>query len=456
MIDLLIINGRYPDFKEGEFADGNIGITGGKITYIGEEMPEADRILDAAGAVVSPGFIDIHMHEDDLSGGERKFIIGDLMLKMGVTTACGGNCGVQNQRLAAFKAGIDDLGGSPVNWVMMAGYNDLRASLGLGHRDKMSLRQREEIRLLIQEELDEGASGISFGIEYDPAITFEDMIDALTLLKPNPDYLASAHFRLSGIGAIESIKEMNALSEEAGVKFQISHLSSCSATGQMAESLELIDKMIAQNPLLDFDTYPYNAFSTLIGSEVFEKESMDQWCEDIGTIMLTKEPYKNVFCTEEILEKARREYPEMMAVGFIMNEDEIAAAIADKHGMIGSDGILFGGDGHPRAAGTFPRVLGKYVREEKVISLMDALAKMTVKPAGRLNLPEKGRIEIGADGDLTIFDPETIIDGAAYDNIYIQPEGIDYVILGGRIAVDHKQVVSDRLGKFISFHRGEH
>lgn len=152
---------------------------------------------------------------------------------------------------------------------------------------------------------------------------------------------------------------MAALCEASGVKFQISHLSSCSATGQMAESLELLDKLIEKNPLLDFDTYPYDAFSTLIGSAVFEKESLDQWCEDIGTIMLTKEPYKNVFCTDEILKEAREAYPEMMAVGFIMNEEEIAAAIADSHGMIGSDGTLFNGDGHPRAAGTFPESAGE-------------------------------------------------------------------------------------------------
>lgn len=450
MIDLLVVNGIYPDFEENCLKEANIGIQSGKITYIGPERPQAEQVLDVAGAVVSPGFIDIHMHEDNLTGEEKKFIIGELMLKMGVTTACGGNCGMQHQRLSRFKKQIDDLG-SPVNWVMLAGYNDLRYLLGLGHNDVMNPAQRQEIRSLLQEELEEGAAGISFGIEYDPAITYEDMIDALTLLK-DPRYLASAHFRVSGTGAIESIREMAALCEASGVKFQISHLSSCSATGQMAESLELLDKLIEKNPLLDFDTYPYDAFSTLIGSAVFEKESLDQWCEDIGTIMLTKEPYKNVFCTDEILKEAREAYPEMMAVGFIMNEEEIAAAIADSHGMIGSDGTLFNGDGHPRAAGTFPRVLGKYVREEKVISLMDALRKMTIKPADRLALTRKGRIQAGADGDLTIFNPDTIIDGAAYDDIYIQPEGIDYVIIGGKVALDHKTVVNDKLGTFIGFH----
>lgn len=454
MMDLLLINGRYPDFQAGEIKQANIGVCDGKIVYLGKDTPEAKKTLDVMNQIVSPGFIDIHMHEDDLQGEDAEYIIGNMMLKMGVTTACGGNCGIQKQRLAQFKARAAQLGGSPVNMVMFAGYNQMRYELGLGHNEGADAHQREALLALVEEELREGAFGISFGIEYDPAITYEDMMEALALLK-DERYLASAHFRESGIGAIESIEEMQRLSKESGVKFQISHLASCSATGQMEESLQLIDKMIGENPLLDFDTYLYNAFSTLIGSEVFEEESLNQWCDDISTIMLTKEPYKNTFCTKEILDEARKNYPDMLAVGFIMNEEEIAAAISSEHGMIGSDGILFGGDGHPRASGTFPRVLGKYVREEKVISLLDALAKMTVRPADRLSLSNKGRIELGADADLTIFDETTIIDGATYENIDVQPEGISYVIIGGEIAMQHKELVNDRLGRFISFHQKE-
>lgn len=453
-LDLLITGGKYPDFSKGEFVHGNIGIKDGVITYIGADMPDAVQIIDARKRIVSPGFIDIHMHEENFAEDGLTYIVGNLMLKMGVTTACGGNCGMQNQRLKEFKSAIEQLGGSPVNYVMMAGYNHMRYLLDLGHDEKMSKAQRKEIAVLLREELAEGAAGISFGIEYDQGICYEDMVEALMVLKesdPNGRCLGSAHFRLSGSGAIDSINEMASLCRETGVKFQISHLSSCSATGQMEESLALINRCIDENPLLNYDTYPYDAFSTLIGSAVFEKESLEQWCDDIGKIMLTQEPYKNVFLDEELLKKARAEYPEMTAVGFTMNEDEIAAAIANPKGMIGSDAILNKGNGHPRASGTFPRVLGKYVREEGVITLIDALRKMTFDPAERLSLFRKGRIEIGADADITIFDPETIIDGAAYDDIYIQPEGLDYVLISGEIAMDHKQTMNDRLGKFISY-----
>lgn len=161
-----------------------------------------------------------------------------------------------------------------------------------------------------------------------------------------------------------------------------------------------------------------------------------------------------MFCTEELLKAARAAYPEMLAVGFIMNEDEITAALADKHGMIGSDGILFNGNGHPRAAGTFPRVLGNYVREKKALSLMEALKKMTVKPADRLSLNDRGRIAVGGWADLTIFNPDTIADGASYDNLRVPPLGIDYVLLAGKVAVEHQKIICDRLGTFLAFQRG--
>lgn len=451
MLDTLIINGCYPDFERDRMIEANIGIKNGKISYIGDQRPSARRHIDAVERVVSPGFIDIHMHEENFQEDGPGYIIGELMLKMGVTTVCGGNCGMQNQRLSQFKRMIEHLGGAPVNYVMLAGYNQMRYLLGIGHSERISPRQQQQVLRLLCEELAEGASGISFGIEYDPAITFEEMAEALTLLHGNQRYLAAAHFRQSADGALDSIKEMIALSEVSATKFQISHLGSCAATGQMAESLELIDEARKKHAWIDYDIYPYNAFSTLIGSEVFEKESLEQWCKDIGTIMLTQEPYKNAYCTEDLLQKARSEYPDMLAVGFIMDEEEITQAVSRKGGMIASDGILNRGKGHPRAAGTFPRVLGRYVREEKCLSLLDALRKMTLYPAERLSLTSKGRIAIGADADLTVFDPQTILDCASYDDLYQQPEGIDLVLIGGCVALDHKQVIHDRLGSFIPF-----
>ncbi len=448
MLDLLVINGTYPDFDKDQLIEANIGVKDGKITYIGCDRPDAAKYIDAEGSVVSPGFIDIHMHEENFAVDGEKYIIADLMLKMGVTTACGGNCGLQFQYLRDFKRTIEKLGGSPVNYVMLAGYNVTRFDMlgGGGVRN-----DKAATAAIIEEELAEGAFGISFGIEYSPQMTYEEMLDILALLKTDHRYLAAAHYRASDAEAVPSVKEMIRLCEEAGVRFQISHLGSCAAMGEMTESLRLIEECASKNPDLRFDIYPYNAFSTMIGSAVFEPESMERWCKDLGQVMLTAEPYKNVYCTEDILKDAREKYPTMTAVGFTMKEEEVAAGIANPYGMIASDAILNSGQGHPRASGTFPRVLGKYVREDKVLSMVEALKKMTLYPAERLSLHSKGRIELDADGDLTVFNPNTVTDRATYTDIYIQPEGIDYVILGGRVAMDHKTIVNDRLGRFIPF-----
>lgn len=141
----------------------------------------------------------------------------------------------------------------------------------------------------------------------------------------------------------------------------------------------------------------------------------------------------------------------MLVVAFVMSEREIAEAISNPYGMVASDGIINNGNGHPRAAGTFPRVLGKYVREDKIISLMDALKKMTLEPAKRLDLHNKGQIFEGCDADITIFNPDTIRDKADFLQSDLPPEGIDYVIVNGKIAVDHNMVQDNRAGRFISY-----
>ena len=453
MLDLLIINGTCPDYEAGAMVQKNIGLKDGKIAWTGDAecgLPEAAEVIDAAGKVVAPGFIDIHMHEENFAGEGKEYCISQMMLEMGVTTAVGGNCGVQYQPLAEFKAIMEELGGAPVNYIMLAGYNSYRTALGIGRYENASQEQMESLKKSMAEELAEGAWGVSFGIEYDPGITYDEMYFACGVSE-NPNHLMAAHYRADCIEDIDSVEEMVKLSASIPQKFQISHLSSCSAIGQMNPSLECINKAMETNEKLNYDTYPYNAFSTHMGSAVFEDGCLEAWKKDYDSILLTDDPYKNVYCTEEIFKKVREEYPNMLAVAFVMNEEEIAAAIANPNGMVASDGIINHGNGHPRAAGTFPRVLGKYVREDKVVSMVDALRKMTLEPAKRLGLEaSKGQIAVGADADITIFDPQTIIDKADFTHLEA-PVGIEYVLIGGQKAIAEGQKVNDRLGRFIPF-----
>lgn len=394
MYDLLIKGGEFPDFKTELMTEGNIGIKNGKVAYIGIDQPEAKEVINAIGKVVSPGFIDIHMHEENFVQEGNKYIIAQMMLEMGVTTAVGGNCGMQNQDLVKFKETIESMGGSPINYIMLAGYNTFRYELNIGRYDEANSEQRRIIKDRLIRELNEGAFGISFGIEYDPGITYEEIIDAINCID-DPKLLVAAHYREDCIKDISSVKEMIKIAENIPCKFQISHLSSCSAMGYMEESLKVINEAMKSNPRLNYDTYPYNAFSTHMGSAVFEDGCLEGWKKDYDCILLTDEPYKDVRCTKEIFEKVRVEYPDMLAVAFVMNEEEIAAAIANRNGMVASDAIITNGNGHPRAAGTFPRVLGKYVREDKVLPLIDAIKKITKEPADRLEMGNKGRNRIG-------------------------------------------------------------
>lgn len=452
MLDLCIKNAKYPDFCKGTITEGNIEILNGRIVEINSpnKISSARKYIDAKGLIVSPGFVDIHMHEEDFLNDGECYIISNLMLKQGVTTCFGGQCGVQRQSIDDFKRIIAKLGGAPVNYVCAIGYNAIREMAGVSRHGNPTKEQKEVICGLISKEERSGASGLSFGIEYDPGISKNEIIDAVGCLK-NKELLVSAHYRADNKNAISSIREMIDIHNSIPNPFQISHLSSCSAMGAMRESLYLINEEIEKNSKLDYDTYPYDAFSTSIGSEVFKDGCIEEWGSDYSDILLTDEPYKNIFCNKEIFEKCRKEYPDMLAVAFVMNEDEIKMAIADKNGMIASDGILNHGNGHPRAAGTFPRVLGKYVRDEKIISLYSALEKMTIRPADRLGLNTKGRIQVGADADITIFDPNNIGDRATFTDSNLESVGIEAVIINGEIAVKDNVIINDRLGKFISY-----
>lgn len=450
MLDLLLVNGVYPDFATGEMKAGNIGLKDGTIQEITQGEPVARETIDVQGHVISPGFIDIHMHEEDFAGEGLSYCIADMMLRMGVTTAVGGNCGIQHQRLKEFKGGIRKLGGAPINYQMLAGYNQCRYILGTERYSAATKQEREKIRTMLAEELVEGAIGVSFGIEYDPGMTTEEILYGIGVTE-NPNHLIAAHYRADNDQAISAIQEMIDIADAIKSKFQISHLSSCSAMGQMEEALELIHRAMDRNPRLNYDTYPYDAFSTHMGSSVFEEGCLEAWHRDYDSILLTEDPYKYQRCTKEMFEDARKNYPDMLAVAFVMNEEEIARAVADSYGMIASDAIINQGAGHPRAAGTFPRVLGKYVRQEKTLTLMEALRKITYVPAERLGLGTKGRIQEGADGDLTIFNPETILDKATFTDGSIPPEGIDYVIVNGGIAARGIEIVDGRRGGFIPY-----
>lgn len=454
MLDLKIVNGKIIDIENKCIIDGDIGIKDGVIIEIGNVASSSNETIDANGCYVSPGFIDIHMHEEDfLLTKKEEYDISNTMLSMGVTTCVVGNCGNNRQSIEELYEFIQQKG-NPVNYMSYIGHNYLRNVVGNTNIYKRSTKEQiKKMQSLVKEAVDFGAIGISYGLEYCPGIDIEEAIEITKEIHDRGDLLLSAHYRKDSKFALEAINEMALIGKETSIPFQISHLSSCSAFGNMIEALDLIEKLFTSGIDLSVDAYPYAAFSTYIGSAVFDEGCFELWNKSYDSIMLTEEPYKGMFCNKELFEKARKEFPNMLAVANVMNESEIIEALNHPMVMIASDGIYRNHSGHPRGAGTFPRVIGRYVRDEKVLEFFDVINKMTNMPAKRLKLKGKGLVKQGYDADITIFNFDTIIDNATFQEPQLRPEGIEYVIIGGEVAVKECITVNHNLGKF--YKRGE-
>ena len=454
MLDIKIVNGKILDVVNKTIIEGDVGIKDGKITDIGSLPYQAKEVIDAAGKYISPGFIDIHMHEEDFSLTKKKeYDIADTMLNMGVTTCAVGNCGNNRQSIQELCGFIQEHG-NPVNYMSFIGHNYLRNEAGNTDIYKESSKEQlARMQALVSSAIDFGAIGLSYGLEYCPGISTNEAIEVAKEIHGRKDLLLAAHYRKDSIFALESIKEMAVIGRETDIPFQISHLSSCSAFGNMTEALKLIGELINSGTDLSVDAYPYAAFSTFIGSAVFDEGCFELWNKSYDSIMLTEEPFKGMFCDKELFEKARREYPKMLAVAYVMNEEEIIEALNHPLVMIASDGIYRNHSGHPRGAGTFPRVIGHYVRDKKALDFFDAIYKMTYMPAKRLNLKRKGMLAEGLDADIVMFDYNTIIDKATFENPQLRPEGIENVIINGKGAVKGGITLNHTLGKF--YKRGE-
>jgi len=443
----LIKGGRVIDPANKVDAYLNILVDGGKIAWAGKAEPEADRVIDAAGKIVTPGFIDIHMHEDPVVEGDIAQSIFHMMLRMGVTTAVGGNCGINVYDPVRYLDLVDEKGAA-VNVAMFAGHEYFRKAAGAADIYALATEeQKAKMETAVAEALEGGCVGVSFGLRYVPGANKDEFYRAAKCCVPGKKLIAS-HLRDDADGVFAALDEFCEAGVEYGLPVQISHIGSMGGFGQMEAVLEQLDAYALNGLDVALDCYPYFAFSTRIGTPTYDPGWLDRYHCGYEVLEFCEGKYKGQRATKETFDEIRRDMPECITVCHVMKEEDIRLAFRHERVMLASDGLVNNGQGHPRAGGSFPRFLAEFARKG-TISLYEAVEKMTAVPAARLGLESKGRLNAGADADITIFDFDAIRDGATFEAPATPPEGIEYVLLGGEIAMDHGKLLRDRLGRAI-------
>ena len=442
--DIAILNGRVMDPESGLDALRNVGIRAGKVAAISEAPLSAKSTIDARGLVVAPGFIDLHEHGQE----PRNY---EFQARDGVTTSL------------ELEAGTDDVdrwyaareGKTLINFGVSIGHIPVRTKVlgdpqgGLLPTGQASYRAATPTELArLTQEIDkgfrQGALAEGMGINYTPGATHWEIVE---MFKVAARYGASVHVHLrygglkepnTGLAALE---EVLAAAEATGAPLHVVHITSMGLkyTPQLIAMVQG-----AREHGLDVTTecYPYTAGSTALQSAIFDpgwQENMDITYKDIQWAATGER------LTAETFAKFRKEGG--IVVIHSIPEEAARTAVANPIVMIASDGMpITGAKVHPRGQATFSRVLGHYVRDEKVLDLTTALRKMTLMPAQRLEkrapvFKGKGRIRVGADADITIFDPARVIDKATFDDPLQYSDGIPFVLVNGVVVVKDSQLV---------------
>jgi N-acyl-D-aspartate/D-glutamate deacylase len=426
--DLVLQGGRVMDPASGLDAVRNVGIRAGRVAAVSEEPLEGGRTIDVTGLVVAPGFIDLHRHGHDEAGYRLQIQDGvttGLELELGTHDVAGWYAEREDGQLANYGVAVGHLGSRAVSM------GDPEKGIG-GRSTRRAATPVEEAETerLLRVGLAEGAIGIGFGAAYTPGASMDEL-ERMLAVAAERGVAAFVHIR-GGLAGLDSIVEA---AGRVGSALHVVHANS-SAGSAIRPFLARIEAARAEGLDVTTESYPYAASQTLVQSAPFD--GWEAWPEErFGRYAL---PGSGERLTKERFAALRARGGSVIIHG---RTDELTrAAVTSPLTMVASDG----GGRHPRGAGTFARILGRYVREEGALDLMDALSRMTIRPARRLEpfvpaMALKGRLQVGADADLTVFDPETVIDRATYENGRVPSAGFRYVLVAGVVVLEDGEIV---------------
>ncbi len=498
--DVLIVNGDVVDGLGTPRYRADVALRGDRIVAVSRRpLPRdrARRLIDATGRIVAPGFIDLHAHIEGLARTPD----AESHVRQGVTTALGGPDGGGPWPFGSY---LDQIGsaGLGMNVGYLVGHGSVRrAVLGLENRapraDELARMER-----LVARAMSEGAFGMSTGLLYVPG-NFAETSEVIALASVAADSggIYTSHLRAEGLGLLEGVAEAIRIGREAGIPVVLTHHKAVGKAmwGRSVSTLAMVDSARAAGLDVMADQYPYTASSTglnvlvpqwaqaggdtalarraadpklrdsVLQGIVFNLEN-DRGGGDLRRVQFSSVRWKRElegqtlydWATERGLPATSRAGAELVLEGVlaggasmvyhVLDEADVRRIMRHPWTAIASDGRLSRpGEGvpHPRAYGTFPRVLGRYVRELSVLTLEDAVRKMTSLPATRLRLPDRGRVAEGLMADLVVFDPATVADRATFTEPHQYPAGIDYVIVNGQVTVDAGTLTEIRAGRVL-------
>lgn len=493
--DIVIRNTRLIDGTGNPWTHSDIGIKAGKIAAIGNlKSKTATREIDAANRVASPGFIDVHTH---VEGEIDRVPRADNFLLDGVTTVITGNCGGSRLNLAGYFQKLENQG-LGINFASFIGHNTVRAEI-MGSANRLATPQEiERMQAQVEQAMRDGAIGFSTGLIYIPG-TYSNTQEVVALAKASAKYggVYASHMRDEGPGVFAAIEEAITVGKEAGMRVELSHfkIDTRNMWGQSDKTLALVEKYRAEGVDVVIDQYPYDRSSTSFANvipswaladgrdavlkrlrdpvtrakiaagmqEIINKKGQPDYAWATVASYSPDHKYEGKSITEiNIMRGRAQSVPneietilEMMEAGgasmvyYSMGEVDVDRIMRYPNTAIASDGgVRVPGEGlpHPRSYGTNARVLAEYVRGRHVLTLEDAIRRMTTLPAHTFNFHDRGQLREGAAADILVFDPEKVEDRATFINPHQYSTGFDFVLVNGKLAVDNGQLTQSRGG----------